>query len=78
MELVQEAIVGLRAEMNSFQEEGVALEKQRQVLLSSMEEMLESTNSDTEVLEDKNAGTVKVLQQLKSGLNEYNNLHCCT
>ena len=68
MELIQEAITSLRGEMKRFQEEGVALEKQRQVLLTKMEENLSSTDKDTQTVEDKNAGAIKVLQQLKSGL----------
>lgn len=67
MELIQEAIIGLRGEMKSFQEEGVALEKQRQMLLGNLEEKLATTESDIQTVEEKNTGAIKVLQQLKSG-----------
>ena len=68
MELIQEVILGLRDEMKSFQEEGVALEKQRQILLTHLEEKLASTAAETQGIDEKTEGAIKVLHQLKSGI----------
>ncbi len=76
MELVQEAILGLGDEMKSFQEEGVALEKQRQILLTHLEEKMATTETETRTIEEKTEGAIKVLHQLKSGINYTDSLYC--
>ena len=72
MEIVQEVIMGVRADMKTFQEEGVTLEKQRQMLLAGMEEKLKVTESETHVQKEKCSAAVKVLDQLKSGMRRKN------
>ena len=67
MELIQEAISGLKEEMEQFQQEGVALEQQRQTILQDLEAKLKSAECDTQVSEGKCSAAGRVLDQLKSG-----------
>ena len=67
MELIQEAISGLKEEMEQFQQEGVALEQQRQTILQDLEAKLKSAETDTQVGEGKYSAAGRVLDQLKSG-----------
>lgn len=69
MELIQEAISGLKEEMEQFQQEGVTLEQQRQTILQDLEAKLKSAESDTQVSEGKYSASGRVLDQLKSGID---------
>ena len=67
MELIQEAITGLKEEMEQFQREGVVLEQQRQTILHSLEEELKATEVTTSESDGRHAAATRVLDQLKSG-----------
>lgn len=77
IELIQEAITGLKEEMTKFQKEGVALEQQRQTILHSLEAELKTTEKDIEVSELQGSSSSRVLDQLKSSKKTcwHNNLH---
>ena len=68
IELVQEAITGLKEEMTKFQEEGVALEHQRETILQSLEADLKITQNETQVSESQYDMSSRVLGQLKSSM----------
>ncbi|XP_003382690.1 PREDICTED: outer dynein arm protein 1-like [Amphimedon queenslandica] len=68
IELVQEAITGLKEEMAKFQKEGVALEQQRETILQGLEGELKVTQNETKVSESQYEVSSRVLGQLRSSI----------
>ena len=67
MELIQEAITGLKEEMDQFQREGVVLEQQRQTILHGLEEELKVVEVTASESDGRHTAATRVLDQLKSG-----------
>lgn len=69
IELIQEAISGLKEEMAKFQKEGVTLEQQRQTILQHLEVELNITQQEIQGSETQGSSSSRVIGQLKSSEN---------
>ena len=66
---LQSAILQVKDDINKFKMESVDLENERKRILGELEEKLDTTNTLKGAYDLKYDGTMKTLDQLKSGSN---------
>ncbi len=67
IEMIQEAIQQIKADIEQFKSQGVEMEEKRKTILRGLEEELSSVTDKTGSLSAKFAAATKVLEQLMSG-----------
>ncbi|XP_064383844.1 uncharacterized protein LOC135332862 [Halichondria panicea] len=69
IEMIQEAIQQIKADIEQFKSQGVEMEEKRKTILRGLEEELSSVTDKTGSLSAKFAAATKVLEQLMSGID---------
>ncbi|XP_070572078.1 coiled-coil domain-containing protein 63-like [Ptychodera flava] len=77
IEVLQDQIAAVNADIDAFKKQGIALEKQRQAVMKSLEEKLAVATKDADKSERSLKKTSKVLDQIKSGVESlFNKVNC--
>lgn len=77
IESIQEQINTVKDDIDKFKMESVELENERKKILGDLEEKLESTNTLKDAYNLKYDGTMKTLDQLKSGIDSlFTKINC--
>ncbi|XP_031560443.1 coiled-coil domain-containing protein 63-like [Actinia tenebrosa] len=77
IEMVQEQINEVNADIEKFKSEGVEMETQRKNIMKGLEDQLNSTADKQEQFEGQHKQTKKILEQLKSGIDSlFNKINC--
>jgi len=77
IESIQEQINTVKDDISKFKMESVDLENERKKILGELEEKLETTNTLKGAYDLKYDGTMKTLDQLKSGIDSlFNKINC--
>ncbi len=74
IEMIQEAIQQIKADIEQFKSQGVEMEEKRKAILRDLEEELSSVTDKTGSFTAKFTAATKVLEQLMSGKHCFANL----
>jgi chromosome segregation ATPase len=77
IESLQEAIAEVKREIEAFKNQGVEMEERRKVILRGMEAELTASDDQRSKFETRQAATVRVIEQLKSGVESLFNKTGC-
>ena len=70
MELLQEQIQQIQDNIKQFESQGVEMEEKRKEILKELELELTAINDEATSYESRYSATTKILDQLKSGMNQ--------